>query len=584
MENLTYIISYASPFIKKYRLSIILTFSFVFIGRTLGLAVIPVFYKQLIDMIGVGSSTFQELLSVFLLIVVSQLLVKGILRFNEYLIAKTQAKLVFDMNEAAYKTISAQSYRFFTNSFVGSLVSKLSKFGRAFYTIYDILLWQFVGTIGVLIVIIGIVFSENIILGIVFLVWSLIYFSSSFLFVKKQSLYDVIRAKTTSALSGTSSDIFSNIINVKSFSSFNRELRIFNKVNTKSYRARLKSWFYMNKVNIIMNIFQLVFELGVILLSLYLWSTDMISTGTIVLVLLYITRVIDQLWFLSGSIRRLTTSISDCVEVIEILNLPNDVVDILNPEDVSIDRGDIEFDEISFTYPDGDHVFEFFNLTIPQGQSVGLVGRSGSGKTTVTKLLLRFFDVDSGAIRIDNQNIASVTQDDLRSRISYIPQESILFHRSIYENIAYGNPEASKEEVVEAAKFAHAHEFITQFEDGYETRVGERGVKLSGGQKQRIAIARAMLKKEAPILLMDEATSSLDSLSERYIQESFEQLMKNRTTLVIAHRLSTIQKMDRIIVLDKGKIIEDGSHKDLIKKNGYYKKLWDSQVDGIIVD
>ena len=244
--------------------------------------------------------------------------------------------------------------------------------------------------------------------------------------------------------------------------------------------------------------------------------------------------------------------------------------------------GNVSLENISFTYPKGEHVFENFSLIIPKGQSVGIVGKSGSGKTTITKLLLRFYDVDSGSITVDGQNITTVTQNDLRSSIAYIPQETILFHRTIYENIAYGNLEASREEVMAIAKVAHVDEFVDKLEDGYETKVGERGIKLSGGQRQRVGIARAMLKKSAPILVMDEATSSLDTVSEQYIQDSFEQLSRDRTTIVIAHRLSTIQKMDRIIVMEEGKIIEDGTHKALLAKNGYYAKLWDSQVDRMI--
>ncbi len=243
--------------------------------------------------------------------------------------------------------------------------------------------------------------------------------------------------------------------------------------------------------------------------------------------------------------------------------------------------GIIEFKNISFGYNEGTEVLNDFNFKIQKGEKIGLVGHSGSGKSTITKLLLRFINVDKGEILIDGQNVANISQDDLRSVISYVPQDPILFHRSIKENLAYSKPNASQEEVVAVAKKAHAHEFILNLKHGYDTLVGERGVKLSGGERQRVAIARAMLK-DAPILVLDEATSSLDSISEYYIQDAFNELMKGKTTIVIAHRLSTIQKMDRIIVLENGKIVEEGTHKELLNRNGKYDDLWNHQTGGFL--
>jgi ATP-binding cassette subfamily B protein len=238
---------------------------------------------------------------------------------------------------------------------------------------------------------------------------------------------------------------------------------------------------------------------------------------------------------------------------------------------------------VSFAHDNGkgEHVFDKFNLTVPAGQRVGLVGHSGSGKTTLTRLLLRFSDIDAGKIAIDGQDIAKVTQRSLREAIAYVPQEPMLFHRSLRENIAYGKPNASEEEIRRAAQQANALQFIESLPEGFDTTVGERGVKLSGGQRQRIAIARAILKN-APILVLDEATSALDSESEKLIQESLAELMKGRTSIVIAHRLSTIAKLDRIVVLDKGRIAEDGTHTELIKQGGVYSSLWAHQSGGFI--
>jgi ATP-binding cassette subfamily B protein len=265
----------------------------------------------------------------------------------------------------------------------------------------------------------------------------------------------------------------------------------------------------------------------------------------------------------------------------DLVQTPKTITDPKRPQRVAIKDGSITIDHISFAYTDSSEVFKDFTLVIPAGQRVGLVGHSGSGKTTITKLLLRFVDVQHGSIMIDGQDVRSITQDDLRSKIAYVPQEPLLFHRSIAENIAYGKPDASNKEIHTASARAHAHEFIERLPQKYETLVGERGVRLSGGERQRVAIARAMIKN-APILILDEATSALDSISERHIQAAFANLMEGRTTLVIAHRLSTIQKMDRIIVFERGTIVEDGTHDQLLANDGPYAALWREQTNGFI--
>ncbi|MBI2064635.1 MAG: ATP-binding cassette domain-containing protein, partial [Candidatus Yanofskybacteria bacterium] len=288
-----------------------------------------------------------------------------------------------------------------------------------------------------------------------------------------------------------------------------------------------------------------------------------------------------MMWELRGAITNSMRAVSDASEMVEIFEEKPDILDPEDPEPCRIADGRIVFDKISFAYEDQNAIFKDFSLTIEPGQKVGLVGFSGSGKTTITKILLRFVDIAGGVLTIDGQDITKITQNDLRSRIAYVPQDPVLFHRSIEENIAYGRPDASEQEIIDVAKKANAHDFISKLSHGYKTFVGERGVKLSGGERQRIAIARAMLKN-TPILVLDEATSSLDSVSEQYVQEAFSRLMDGRTTIAIAHRLSTIRKMDRIIVLDDGVISEEGSHKELIARGGEYYELWTHQSDGFI--
>jgi ATP-binding cassette subfamily B protein len=297
----------------------------------------------------------------------------------------------------------------------------------------------------------------------------------------------------------------------------------------------------------------------------------------------YTSSIVGQLFTFSNNVlRNYNRSISDASDMAEILQQEAEVQDPAEPEPLRMNKGAVTFQNVTFTHQGSDDaLFAKLDLQIKPGEKVGLIGHSGSGKTTFTRLLLRFSDIDSGEILIDGQNIAHVTQDDLRSAIAYVPQEPLLFHRTIQENIAYGRPGASKAAVLKAARRANADEFITSLPQGYDTLVGERGVKLSGGQRQRVAIARAILK-DAPILVLDEATSALDSESEKLIQAALWNLMQGRTAIAIAHRLSTVQRMDRIIVMDDGAITEQGTHAELLQKKGTYAKLWAHQSGGFL--
>jgi ATP-binding cassette subfamily B protein len=314
-----------------------------------------------------------------------------------------------------------------------------------------------------------------------------------------------------------------------------------------------------------------------------IWASehDTISIGVVYLAVTYTFTVSRQLWEMNSIMRNYNRIMGDAHDMTEILALIPSVVD-KSKTDLTVKKGEITFTDVSFAHTDSKELlFDHFSLAIADGERIGLVGRSGSGKTTLTRMLLRFSDITDGTIAVDGQDISQVTQKSLRENIAYVPQEPMLFHRSLYDNIAYGKPNATKEEVHDAAAKANALEFIEKLPEGFETTVGERGVKLSGGQRQRIAIARAILK-DAPILVLDEATSALDSESEKLIQDALAKLMKGRTSIVVAHRLSTISKLDRIIVLENGEISEQGSHQQLLKDKGTYAKLWAHQSGGFI--
>jgi ATP-binding cassette subfamily B protein len=312
------------------------------------------------------------------------------------------------------------------------------------------------------------------------------------------------------------------------------------------------------------------------------WSRNLVTIGEVIQVFNTTFNVVMVLWIASNMMPQFFQSIGILKQALSLMNDPRDVVDAPHAHTLVVKKGEIIFENVSFKYGEKE-LFSNKHVHIKGGEKIGLVGYSGAGKSTFVNLILRFFPIDEGKILIDGQDIASCTLQSLRSQIALIPQDPLLFHRTLEENIHYGNVKASQEMVFKAAKLAHADDFIRRCPKGYESQVGERGTKLSGGERQRIAIARAMLA-ESPVLILDEATSSLDSVTEKYIQEGLESLMHGRTTIVIAHRLSTLAKMDRILVFHQGKVVEEGTHLDLLAKDGHYARMWQMQAGGFLPD
>jgi ATP-binding cassette subfamily B protein len=315
---------------------------------------------------------------------------------------------------------------------------------------------------------------------------------------------------------------------------------------------------------------------------IFYWILGEISTGEVVQLFYTVWNVSFVMLRLADMAPEFFRALGVAKQALSLMEDPQDLADQPEAQELKVTNGEIVFESVDFHYAEK-KLFHQKNVRILGKEKVGIVGFTGAGKSTFINLILRFFSVDGGRILIDGQDISSVSLESLRRHIALIPQDPILFHRSLRENICYANPTASKEEMIYVTKQAHCDEFISHLPNGYESKVGERGTKLSGGEKQRIAIARAMLAK-APILILDEATSSLDSVTERYIQDSLEKLMENRTTLVVAHRLSTLSRMDRILVFDKGAIVEEGTHEVLLSKNGLYARMWNMQVGGFLSD
>ena len=579
------IFKYVWPQMRKYKLAFFLILIF-FTLRVLFDAILkPLYFKKIIDTISNNninhillSNDLYKLVFIIILISIGVLIVARVAKFFLYAF---QINVIRDLRNFYFKKMTSNSQSFFANTFSGSLVTKGRRFVGGFEAMSDIFIYEFWGTLITLIGVFVVIINQSVMLAWIFFIWIFIYLGIIIFFVNKKIKYDLLEATADSKIGGRMADVFGNILAIKIFSARSREMSSFGEIVKDASSKSTKSWNYFLKIEIIQSILVVIVQSVVLYLMIDLWLKNKISTGTVVLIQTYMIFIFDRLWNLSNALTRFMKHAADMKESIDLFEIIPDILDPQNPEVLNMKKGHLIFDDVCFKYKSGQDVFENFNLDIKPGERIGIVGHSGAGKSTITNLILRFIDVTDGSITIDGQDIRHVTQDDLRSAISYVPQESILFHRTIRENIVYGKSDATDEEVIEVAKKAYAHEFIEKLPYGYDTFVGERGVKLSGGERQRVAIARAMIK-DAPILILDEATSSLDSISEQYIQQAFNKLMKGKTTIVIAHRLSTIQKMDRIIVLEDGEIIEQGTHQELLKKSGQYANLWNHQVCGFI--
>lgn len=573
------------PQIMKYKWSFYLAFLFYGL-RFFLISVLSTFYfKKIIDIISdpyvsrqAISTELLHLVTINIIILVGTSICS---RIGSYCMVYSQSNILRELANYSFAKFTNNSYTFFSNRFTGSLVTKSRRFVRSFEVMHDSLVYNFWATLIVLAGIFVVLFMEAPKIAFIFSIWTAFYMTVVYFVVKKRIVYDKAKAEADSQVGGRLADVFSNIFALKIFSAKKREQNSFGQFTLKEQYHRDKSWYFQNRQDLIQAGLMVTIQCFVLYFIIKLWIAGTMSTGVVVLIQTYMVIIFDRLWDLGKTITRFMEALADMNEVVDIFEIQPDILDPAKPEISRMNLGAVEFKNVDFVYNSGQEVFSNFNLKIKPGEKIGLVGHSGAGKSTITKMLLRFVDISSGSIEIDGQDIRNVTQDNLRSAMSYVPQEPMLFHRTISENIAYGKPDATEEEIISAARRAHAEEFISQLQHGYQTLVGERGVKLSGGERQRISIARVMLVN-APILILDEATSSLDSISESYIQDAFNELMKGKTTIVIAHRLSTIQKMDRIIVLDKGEIVEQGTHKELLKKGGMYADLWSHQTGGFL--
>ena len=573
------VIKYFMKKSKPYKRLILLSI----LGRliiTIVWITLPIYQTRLVDIVAMTWVERVELVAmlirILLMILALDVVNLAARRLLWFPMIKYENDATKDIYEECFQYIHKHSYRFFSDNLSWSLIRKIGKLAWSYEDVVDTFVFQVLNIIISIPMTTIIVMRQNVKIWLIFLAFILVYSALQVIFFNVTKKYEIKANEENSKTTWELSDSIINNFNVTIFASLPYEFKRFSEVLTwwlkiKKKQRTIAEWTYC-----ISGLVTWTFAILSIYFAIKARWNWLIPASIILLVQMYVMKIADQLSNVRYILRSMSRALWESTEMLEILNTPHEIQDHTNKR-LKITSGKIDFEWVDFSYIDWSKIFEWLNLTIKPGEKVAIVWASWSGKTTLTKLLFRFFDIQWGKIMIDGQDVSQVTQDSLRWQLSMVPQDPILFHRSIKENIAYWRPNATEEEIIAAAKMAKCHDFIMNLKDWYESFVWERWVKLSGWERQRIAIARAILENKM-ILVMDEATSSLDSESEKFIQDAMDEVMKNKTCIVIAHRLSTIVKMDRIIVMDQWKIVEKWSHNVLIKNEKWiYHKLWSIQ-------
>ncbi len=486
-----------------------------------------------------------------------------------------------NISHSCFNILLDQSPSYYQTAFSGSLANKVNDLTNNIPEIVQIFFDRFFSNTLTLVIAAYTLCQVNIKFALLMITWVTLLVLGSIFFSKRIAHLSSIWSELNSNVTGKMVDVFSNILSVLAFSRKKQEEKVFCETLDEVAHAETNlQWYYFWIWGFYGYLFIIIQGLNFYLLMKGR-ERGLISVGDFVLVLTINIAIVDLFWNFARQISQFSKLFGRVSQALSSIVVTPEIKDKKGAKQIQVLKGEIVFDNVQFFYKGADPLYQNKSVTISSGQKVGLVGFSGGGKSTFANLILRFFDVTSGRILIDGQDIRDITQTSLRDKIGMIHQDPSLFHRTLMENIRYGKLEATDEEVVEAAKKAYAHEFISVLPHGYNSLVGERGIKLSGGQRQRVEIARIILKNP-PILILDEATSQLDSVTESYIQRAIWQLIQGKTTIVIAHRLSTLTRMDRILVFDKGMIVEDGTHLELLARNGLYKTFWSTQLGGFM--
>ncbi len=571
---------------RSYPFSIAIIFGSAILMQVANL-IAPLYMRQFFNVLSSGTptaATFSTLMGLIFMVALFLLLNWIMTRMQSITSMYVQSRVMKDLYARCFQYLMGHSYTFFISRFAGSLTHKVNKFSRGYETLLDAIILQFFPTFLFVVGATVVLSLHNSILGAMLGGWAVLFVLLQVFLARKRQPLRIARAEADSRVTGSLADAISNQSAIALFSGRAHEESLFAHIVDTWHKATLRVWYADEGIWASLALFFVVINVALLWGAVIFWQRGQLTVGDFVLIQSYLLTGFNQLLGINRELRRFHDAYADASEMVAMLEMPHEVSDKKNARALAVSLGEIALKQVSFNFRSVQNpILKHFDLTIAPGQKVALVGPSGAGKTTITRLLLRFYDVTEGSITIDGQNISEVTQRSLRDAISYVPQEPVLFHRSLLENIRYGNRDASDDKVFEAAKKAHCHEFISALPEGYGTFVGERGVKLSGGERQRVAIARALLKN-SPILILDEATSSLDSESEALIQDALKTLMQGKTVIVIAHRLSTIMNMDRILVLENGRIVADGTHAELLEHGGLYHKLWSIQAGGFLID
>lgn len=570
---------------RLYKGSLFLVITGVIIGSVTQV-VTPLYYKDFFNALSSGAdseSIVPTLISIVFTILWINLTAWIGWRIATFANNYFQNMVMTSLKQRAFDYLIKHSYSFFTNSFTGGLTQRINRYARAYERLTDRVIWNIIPLVVRVVGATLAIWVINQFIAIALFVWVIVFILVNYIFARFKLKYDIARAEADSNTTAALSDSISNHNTIQLFSGFRKESQRFKDVTHEQALITKKSWDLGATVDSAQAALIFAIEFFAFYFAIRYWNDGLIGIGGFVMIQVYLIGLGGQLWDFGRIVRDFYEGFADAKEMVEIIALPHGVKDIPQAKTLKAEHGELELKDVVYGFNQTRTVINGVNLHIKSGQKVALVGPSGAGKSTLVRLLFRLYDVQGGAILIDGQNIKDITQESLHEAISFVPQDPTLFHRTLMENIRYGKKDATDEEVIRAAQLAHCDEFIKELPLGYKTFVGERGIKLSGGERQRVAIARAILKN-APVLVLDEATSSLDSHSESLIQDALEQLMKGKTTIVIAHRLSTIRKMDRIVVLQDGKVIEDGNHDELLIKEGMYQKLWNLQAGGFIYE